>query len=120
MARMATPMAAGARASGPGHAGQQAVQLLGEVLTVRLAERRRSARLDPGRTQAIHEVAQVQDLADILFRVQLAPRRPRWPFEAPAIASTLSRPIRASAMMIVRRACQKVWAGRNSGSSLLR
>ena len=43
--------------------------------------------------------------------------RPRWPLEAPAIASTLSSPINASATMIVRSALQNVLPALMSGPS---
>ena len=44
---------------------QQAVELVGEGLAVRLAERRGTARVDAAGAQGVHEVAHVEALADV-------------------------------------------------------
>src|SRR5690606_305653 len=54
---------------------QQYVESVRKGLAVRGRERRRPARVDTGATQRVHEVAQVEQLADVLGGEAFAARR---------------------------------------------
>jgi len=54
--------------------GQKPIQLIGEGLTVRLAEGRRSARVHPAGTEGIEKIPHIQSLSDVFFGVELAAR----------------------------------------------
>ena len=54
--------------------GEQPIELVCECLTVVLIERAGSAGIDAAAAQRVHEVAHVEQLADVLAAVELAAR----------------------------------------------
>ena len=54
--------------------GQMPVQLIGERLSIRLAERRRSAGIDATGAQLVHEAAHAEKLLNIVIRIKFTAR----------------------------------------------